>query len=465
MDSIIAARMSQELAGKELGGWVIHEQLGRGKSAVVFRATKGGREGAVKVFDRELVERCGKETQQERCARERSLVGVTHAHLVEIFDAGRDETLDYFFVAMARFDGKNLAEVLAGVPPSRVPQLIWQIAQAARFLEERGFAHRDIKPENIGISNDFSTAVLLDFGVLHPPGGLSNITDDSEKKDFIGTLQYSPPELLHRTEDDTPEAWRAITFYQLGAVLHDLLTRKPLFAEYLDPYARLVEAVTHTEITIKAPGYSAELVMLARHCLQKKPEHRLLLVKWEHFDPSTAASPSVEAAAKRIAARNLHASIHQTMPGATPILPISEVAQSLTDLAQDAAARAELPPSEREPKSTATAAIISLRFDPARFHALNRILVVFLEGTVVDPSARLVRVRMAAALAETVAHVPDAVDETHMFGVFVGLLPGDTLPPLVASFQLAFDWAQMSCEEPPAQSLTWYATGGDPDVR
>jgi hypothetical protein len=33
---------------------------------------------------------------------------VHHDHLIEIFDAGIDETLDYFFVAMALFNGKNL---------------------------------------------------------------------------------------------------------------------------------------------------------------------------------------------------------------------------------------------------------------------------------------------------------------------------------------------------------------------
>ena len=115
--------------------------------------------------------------------------------------------------------------------------LIAQVASAAQFLEDNGLAHRDIKPENIGVSDDFSHATLLDLGVLRPVG-LSNITDEGEQKAFVATLRYSPPELLYREEEDNVEGWRVITFYQLGAVLHDMIMRYPIFREYGDPYAR-----------------------------------------------------------------------------------------------------------------------------------------------------------------------------------------------------------------------------------
>jgi hypothetical protein len=54
MDKIVAARMEKELAGQELGGWLLAECIGCGKSALVFRASRRGQEAAVKVFDREL---------------------------------------------------------------------------------------------------------------------------------------------------------------------------------------------------------------------------------------------------------------------------------------------------------------------------------------------------------------------------------------------------------------------------
>ncbi len=86
------------------------------------------------------------------------------------------------------------------------------------------FAHRDIKPENVGLSPDMKSAKVLDLGVIRP-FDLSNITDEGDQRYFVGTLQYSPPELLFREEEQSVEAWRAITFYQLGGILHDLLMR------------------------------------------------------------------------------------------------------------------------------------------------------------------------------------------------------------------------------------------------
>jgi hypothetical protein len=67
----------------------------------------------------------------------------------------------------------------------------------------------------VAISHDFEHCTLLDLGVIRPVG-IAEITDERQRH-FIGTLRYSPPELLIREEQDTPEGWRAITFYQLGA--------------------------------------------------------------------------------------------------------------------------------------------------------------------------------------------------------------------------------------------------------
>jgi hypothetical protein len=69
--------------------------------------------------------------------------------------------------------------------------------------------------------------MVMDFGVIRPVGE-PGITD-GDQRPFIGTLQYSSPEFLFRTEADTPEGWRALTFYQLGAVLHDLIMRQRIF--------------------------------------------------------------------------------------------------------------------------------------------------------------------------------------------------------------------------------------------
>lgn len=292
MDKIQAEMLREELQGKSVGGWLIDGYLGNGKSAVVMPASKEGVHGAIKVFHQELVERYGKEMQYERILRERSLLGAHHENLVKILDGGECPETKYLYVVMERLPYQNLHDRLADIPLAAVPGIISQIASAARFLEDRQLAHRDIKPENIVISDDFSKAILLDLGVLLPIGAPS--LTDIDQRQFIGTLRYSSPEFLFREEENTIEGWRAVTFYQLGAVLHDLIMKKVLFEDFTDPFPRLVEAVKSEKPHIVSEDYRC--VQLANRCLTKLASTRLQLVKWTDFNlDEPSVSPAVVA--------------------------------------------------------------------------------------------------------------------------------------------------------------------------
>ena len=58
--------MESELSGQCIGGWQLMKCVGFGKSALVFRASRGAEVAAVKVFDREIVERFAKASQRTR---------------------------------------------------------------------------------------------------------------------------------------------------------------------------------------------------------------------------------------------------------------------------------------------------------------------------------------------------------------------------------------------------------------
>ncbi len=291
MDSAQAKLFAESLEKAVVGGWTIEGVYGSGKSAVVFRAGKDGAQGALKVFHPELVERYGRHVQLERVQRETNLVGAHHPNLVRILDGGACPHTGQLFVVMEPLAEKNLQQALHEIPPENIASIIAQLASAVRFLEDRGLAHRDIKPENVAISADFSKVTLLDLGVLKPIG-LSNLTDVDQRA-FIGTLRYSSPEFLLRKEPDTVEGWRAVTFYQLGAVLHDLLMREGLYAEYENPFASLVQAIEDPSTSPEVYGSDARSVALCRNCLLKNPATRLELVKWEDF-AAIAVPPATE---------------------------------------------------------------------------------------------------------------------------------------------------------------------------
>lgn len=233
--------MASELLNMTIGGWHIDSFCKGGKSALVFKSHKDDIVGALKVFDSDLIDRFGSDSQAARIERELSLKGKEHPNLVKILDGGRCDTSGYWYIVMEYIDAPTLAEILETLPRESIRPIISQVASAAQFLEDLQLAHRDIKPDNIAIYRDFRNAVLLDLGVIRP-FGMSEMTDEDQVT-FVGTLQYSSPEFLIRDEIDTMEGWRAVTFYQLGAVLHDMIMRKRIFSDFVNPYARLVKAI------------------------------------------------------------------------------------------------------------------------------------------------------------------------------------------------------------------------------
>src|SRR5882672_199456 len=187
--------MKTELLNREVGGWVILDYMDCGKSAVVMRGRRDDKVAALKIFDPDLVERFGRATQLARIQRETTLVGKNHPNLISIYDGGECSSTGYLYVAMEFVEAPSLASALLTLPRDRIRSVICQVAAAAEYLELLGLVHRDIKPENIVVTEAWARTILLDLGVLRPLSG-SDLTDETNKKPFIGTLRYAAPEHL-----------------------------------------------------------------------------------------------------------------------------------------------------------------------------------------------------------------------------------------------------------------------------
>jgi len=456
MDLVRAERMTRELIGHQVGGWQIQRFINAGKSAVVFAARNDRQQAALKIFDPELVERCGRATQLARIDRERSLIGERHPHLVQILDGGECPATQYLFVAMECIEAPNLGTSLTLVPRGKISSIIHQIASAAQFLEEKGLVHRDIKPENIAIFPDFSRAILLDLGVFRPIGD-SDLTDE-EARVFIGTLRYSSPEFLTRKEQGTVEAWRAITFYQLGAVLHDLIMRRPLFQEFSEPFALLVEAVKSEKPEIHADDVNADIVLLAQNCLVKAPEARLALVSWSEFNIPLDAKPAVENARERVRKRTLLA---RAQPGekALPSAPTTkEINQRFVEqldsiIRLECAGSDSFPPMEIIPQLDG-ATLVQVIFASSPDRSLpSQLSVQFVCELVDQPTMTISITASAAELRAGHMHEnpPSAVI------VFRGPLDSAVLPARIhAVLWCAVDLAQQQCSAPDtSETINW----------
>ncbi|MBV8955915.1 MAG: serine/threonine protein kinase, partial [Solirubrobacterales bacterium] len=237
--------------GSIVGGYRIHELIGRGGMGLVYRATNVAlnRIYALKVLAPELAE---DEHFRQRFQREmRIAASLHHPNIVGIHYAGEHEG-SLFFV-MDFVTGTDLREVLVkhgALEPMRSVELLEQCASALDAAHARGLVHRDVKPANILITvrDGEEHAYLTDFGLAKKFDTASGLT---AKGSVVGTVDYMAPEQItgNRTDARTD-------VYALGCVFYQMLSGNvpyerensvaTLFAHVHDPPPSLEGQIAHS---------------------------------------------------------------------------------------------------------------------------------------------------------------------------------------------------------------------------
>ncbi|WP_339453104.1 serine/threonine protein kinase [Pseudomonas sp. JAI120] len=274
----------------EKSGYHSPHYLAAGGSAAVYRVETPEGPRAFKVFDPRFVSNEEGSKERHRLTLQERLIGHNCENLVQTYNIELKH--DTAFIEMEFIAWPQLKEVLAEIPDEAISSLIAQLITAVRFLESLNIVHRDIKPENIHITRDFKSLKLLDLGVVREfdPGPEADETDHGALRVFLATAQYSPPEYLFRLDPPSEELWKALNFYQVGAVLHDLIMKEPIFQaematgnRWLVAKAVLLKQPTFVDGT---PGRLAKLKSLATKCLTKDMQTRLQIVCWNDFKDS-----------------------------------------------------------------------------------------------------------------------------------------------------------------------------------
>lgn len=298
MDHFKAETWLKELRGKKICSASVVDLLGHGRSAAVFKALKeDGKPIAMKIYDSEFISRFGSDVEEERFNRELSLTGHSCKNLVQIYGGCIEHVFDRecHILLMEYIEGEDLREFISDnrhmFNDAQIRRILLDVFHAADFLFSKNICHRDIKPDNIRIREN-GEAVLLDLGVIKPIS-LSDLTDNEDNKFFLGTLRYSSPELLRRIEDDSVEGWKAVTIYQIGTVLYEIIQGNVLFGHVREPFADLVLTVLQTTPTIQRSDIGEDLIKLTRRSLVKNPKERLSLIKWEDLKEIALSIPSL----------------------------------------------------------------------------------------------------------------------------------------------------------------------------
>ena len=221
-----AAARAPEAQLPELGlpGYRIEQLVARGEMGTVYVATQLGIERPV------LLRVLGRVDALPPAFRERvkhdTMVAAAlgHPHILPIHDVG--ESAGVLYLVTQRDDGVSLAELIEDGPldPGRVGRIVAQTASALDAAHARGLVHRDVRPFDIRVvgAGAADHVYLTGFGLTRH--GTREGVGLSKAGGFVGTVQYTPPELIEGRDADARS-----DVYALGATAFHALTGRVPF--------------------------------------------------------------------------------------------------------------------------------------------------------------------------------------------------------------------------------------------
>ncbi|MFB6619626.1 serine/threonine-protein kinase [Streptomyces sp. NPDC056367] len=268
-----ASGRPSDLRGKQIAGYLVESEIGRGGMAVVYRARdlRLDRAVALKLLAPQLARN---DSFRQRFVHESKVAAaIDHPHIVPVFEAGETEGLLY--IAMRFVAGQDLRAMLdrtGPLPVETAARIAGQVASALDAAHDHGLVHRDVKPANIlvaaGTDSEHPEHVYLtDFGLTKKSLSLTGFTTAGQ---FVGTLDYVAPEQIWGKPVDG-----RCDVYSLGCVVHEVLTGAPPFRR--DDDMALLWAHQYDPPPAPSslrPGLSAAVDEVLAKALAKSPEDR-----------------------------------------------------------------------------------------------------------------------------------------------------------------------------------------------
>ncbi|HEY7098970.1 MAG TPA: TonB family protein [Terriglobales bacterium] len=226
--------------------------LGESDRSAVFVSARNQTEVAIKLQITDPTE------SDKVLGRWRRAAGLSHPHLVRIYEVGQDRTADaavcYAVVELAE---ENLAQILPQRPLSaaEAKDLLQQILDTLTYLLENGFAHTALRPTNVLAKGD-------------------HIKLSGEDVVEIGSEQGRQKQSVYDAPEAGPSS-AAGQMWSLGVTLYQSLTQQlPVVSEETP------------QMAMRLPTPFQDIV---EHCLIKDPAKR-----WSISDVSRALLPSTE---------------------------------------------------------------------------------------------------------------------------------------------------------------------------
>lgn len=275
--------MSGNLGPRRLGKYELHELLGRGGIAEVWKAwdTQLQRYVAIKLLHTDLQNDPEFLKRFEREAR--MVASLHHPNIMQVHDfqiARMQESGGLIaYMVMEYVGGPTLAQYITETSgskqfpaPAQILQLFASLGSAVDYAHQRNMIHRDIKPANVlldqrnTIRNSMGEPILTDFGIAR----VLNSSSGMQSGWWHGTELYMSPEQAQ----GYPGSERS-DIYSLGVMLYEVCAGvRPFRGE--TPAAILRQHINMMPVSPMAlnPALPPAVALVVQRCLAKEPEKR-----------------------------------------------------------------------------------------------------------------------------------------------------------------------------------------------
>jgi serine/threonine-protein kinase len=266
---------------QELGSYQLERRLGQGRMGEVWQASHRtlARPAAIKLVSAALLrQHAGSPEQLERTLaryqQEAKLAArLTSAHTVPVFDYGRTEDGQIFYV-MELLRGLPLHRVIERFgpqPSARVVRWLLETCDSLAEAHSLGLVHRDLKPENLFLTRQGlhrEVVKVLDFGLAVVREPLAQARSGSAGDLLTGSPEWMAPEVAA----GDAEADARADLYSLGGIAWFALTGRPVFVA--ESAKELLRAHQEQPVPTLTSAVNPGLARLVVRLLAKHPDDR-----------------------------------------------------------------------------------------------------------------------------------------------------------------------------------------------
>ncbi|MBI4405702.1 MAG: serine/threonine protein kinase, partial [Deltaproteobacteria bacterium] len=262
----------------------MHELIGRGGMAEVYRANLLGPSGFSKVVALKKIHPFyanDRHFQELFLNEARLLAKLSHPNIVQVLQVGFDDDSPYLILEW--IEGRTLKQILENtllgkrllpepVIRSIMKGILSALVAAHEFEDpETGrtapIIHRDLSPHNVMIDKNGMVKVL-DFGVAKILGGKGDFT---KSEAFKGKFPYMSPEMVLGEQVSERS-----DLFSLGIICFEMLTGSRLFRGNSDfECLELIKKGSIPEISSLRPSVSEALAGFTMKLLRKNPMERM----------------------------------------------------------------------------------------------------------------------------------------------------------------------------------------------